>query len=72
MSFDNYETKYFSTDRGYVCSYCGNDDLIIDDSFDEHENYFGTRYYCTCEQAKLEQEMKHKINTLTKNILQTQ
>lgn len=64
--FDNYETSYFSTDSGYVCSYCGNTQLVIDDAIDEHGNCWGTRYYCECEQAKLEQEMKHKISALTR------
>jgi hypothetical protein len=65
--FDNYETSYFSADRGYVCSYCGSEHLVIDDAFDEHGNYGGTRYYCVCEQAKLEQEMKHKVSALTRS-----
>jgi len=65
LNFSNYETTYFDGKAGYTCVYCGNDNLVIDDSFDQYQNYQGTRYYCTCEQAKVEQEMKRKISALT-------
>ncbi|WP_310877107.1 hypothetical protein [Priestia megaterium] len=61
MSYENYGTTYQTINGGYICMYCGNTDLVIDDSFDEHGNYGGTRYYCTCDQAKIEQKMKKEL-----------
>jgi hypothetical protein len=66
MSFSNYETKYETINGIYTCVYCGNTDLVIDDSFDEYGNYQGTRYYCTCEQAKIEQQMKREMELIEK------
>ncbi|MFA1509972.1 hypothetical protein ACDN41_12150 [Priestia aryabhattai] len=61
MTFANYETTYQTINGVYTCVYCGDTDLFIDDSFDEHGNYQGTRYYCTCDQAKIEQDMKREL-----------
>lgn len=61
IDFNNFETSYKHVNGRDICVYCGNSDLVIDDAFDEHGNYRGTRYYCTCEQAKIEQKMKGEI-----------
>jgi hypothetical protein len=66
MPFSNYETTYEIINGDYVCVYCGNTNLVIDDSFDEYGNYQGTRYYCTCEQAKIEQQMKKEMELAEK------
>jgi hypothetical protein len=66
MSFANYETTYETINGVYTCVYCGNTNLVIDDSFDEYGNYQGTRYYCTCEQAKIEQQMKREMELAEK------
>jgi hypothetical protein len=66
MSFANYETTYETINGVYTCVYCGNTNLVIDDSFDEYGNYQGTRYYCTCEQAKIEQQMKSEMELVEK------
>lgn len=63
MSYENYGTTYQTINGGYMCVYCGNTDLVIDDSFDDHGNYGGTRYYCICAQAKVEQEMKKELSS---------
>lgn len=64
IGHDNYPTKYINSNEGYVCAYCFNTDLVIDDDIDEYGNYRGTVYYCTCEKAKLEQQMKSEIALL--------
>ena len=61
MGFDNFETRTEYIGGSKTCVYCGNQHLVIDDSFDEHGNYEGTRNYCECEQAKIEQEMKREM-----------
>ena len=66
MSFSNYETTYETINGVYTCVYCGNTNLVIDDSFDEYGNYQGTKYYCTCEQAKIEQQMKREMELAEK------
>lgn len=64
MPYSNYETTFEVIDGQYTCVYCGNTNLVIDDSFDEYGNYEGTRYYCTCEQAKIEQQMKREMESV--------
>lgn len=61
MSFSNFETKTEYIKGSKTCVYCGNQNLVIDDSFDEYGNYNGTRNYCECEKAKLEQSMKREM-----------
>jgi hypothetical protein len=65
MGHSNFPTERIdSVHSGYVCAYCLNTNLVIDDDFDEHGGYRGTVYYCTCEKAKLEQQMLREIDTL--------
>lgn len=59
--FDNYSTETIYVNGRKVCVYCENEWLVIDDRFDEYGGYCGTRNYCTCEQAKIEQEMKREL-----------
>ncbi|MCL1700743.1 hypothetical protein [Lysinibacillus sp. Bpr_S20] len=59
--YDNYSTTLVQIGRSRACAYCGDECLVIDDWFDEHGNYCGTRNYCTCEQAKIEQQMKREL-----------
>lgn len=59
--YDDYSTTLIYIGGSSACTYCGNEALVIDDWFDEHGNYCGTRNYCTCEQAKIEQQMKREL-----------
>ncbi len=59
--YDNYSTEIVYVNGNQICVYCENEDLVIDDWFDEYGNYCGTRNYCTCEQAKIEQQMKREL-----------
>jgi hypothetical protein len=61
LSFSNYETKTEYINGSKTCVYCGNQELVIDDSFSEHGEYQGTRNYCECEQAQIEQKMKREM-----------
>lgn len=68
-NFNNYSTTYIDiSGQGYTCVYCGNQHLEIDDAFGEYGDYQGTRYYCDCEKAKIEQEMKRELELKEKDI----
>lgn len=62
MCYSNYATTYEDINGSYTCVYCGNTQLVIDDSFNEYGNYEGTINYCDCEQAILEQQMKREMS----------
>lgn len=65
LGYDDYSTTYENIGGYYTCVYCGESNLVIDDWFGDNGEYCGTRYYCTCEQAKIEQEMKKELELIS-------
>lgn len=56
---DYYETKNFTIGNKILCSYCGKE---CKESLQEYDEYdFRLHYYCECEDAKKELEIKEEV-----------